>query len=499
MSSSFRPSGAVVWTAGIAVLSALYMGLVVPIGFGPDEAEHILRAYQVSLGHVLPQVVDCTMHHHLFSCRGNLNGRLVPKRRAGGEVSLGLLNVLDHLYTVSHHKSKPLHFKATDYAPVLSATLGSKLAFGHFENTALYSPVNYIPAAIVFWFARHVNEPVIGAIFAARLFTGFVWAIVVTAAVAITPRWKWLFSLVVLVPTALSQATVISADSAALGIVALSTAYVLYLADRGSALSRYEIALLSLLGLLIGLLKFPLVLVLVALIALLSGVLGTGAGRRLRVAAIAIPGVVAAVWWDIASNAYFVPYRDVVYQPKNRVFISQAKQEHYLLSHLLKIPALFWNTAIGGHLFRLDEVAGTVGEWGLPEWFAITWLVLFVLLACASDEGPGVGRTVRGWISWTLVTYFLATVIAIYITWTAVGASQISGMHGRYFTLVLVLAVPLFAGLGGRRLRINPRITAYAVMLISALSAAWMFSYTAQRYYAKPPWWVFAHVTSVLF
>ena len=135
----------------------------------------------------------------------------------------------------------------------------------------------------------------------------------------------------------------------------------------------------------------------------------------------------------------------------------------------------------------------------MPEWFAIAWLVLFVLLACGSNEGPGVGRTVRGWISWTLVTYFLATVIAIYITWTAVGASQISGMHGRYFTLVLVLAVPLFAGLGGRRLRINSRITAYSVMVISALSAAWMFSYTAQRYYAKPPWWVFAHVMSVLF
>jgi uncharacterized membrane protein len=282
-------------------------------------------------------------------------------------------------------------------------------------------------------------------------------------------------------------------------VVALTTAYVLYLADRGLALQRREIALLSLLGLVIGLLKFPLVLVLVALIALLSGVLGGGAARRWRATVIALPGVVAAILWDIASNSYFVPYRNVVYEAARRVFISQPEQEHYLLSHVVKIPALFWNTAIAGNLFKLNGVAGTVGEWGLPEWFAITWLVLFVLLACGSTEGAGVGRTVRGWISWTLVTYFLATAVAIYITWTAVGASQISGMHGRYFTLVLVLAVPLFAGLGRRRLRISPRITAYSVMLISALSAAWMFSYTAQRYYAKPPWWVFAHVTSVLF
>jgi hypothetical protein len=499
LSSSSRPSGAVVWTAGIAVLSVLYMGLVVPIGFGPDEAEHVLRAYQISLGHVLPQVVNCELHRHLFACRGNLNGRLIPKRRTGGEVSLALLHILNRLYAVSHHVGKQVHFKAKDYAPLLGGTLGSKLAFGHFENTALYSPVNYIPAIVVFWIARHVNESVIAAIFAARLLTGLVWAITVTAAVAITPRWKWLFSLVVLVPTALSQAAVVSADSAALGVVALAVAYALYLAERGVALRKPEIALLSLLGLLIGLLKFPLVLVLVALIALLSGVLGTGAGRRWRAAVIALPGVVAAVWWDIASNGYFVPYRNVVYERAQRVFISQPEQEHYLLSHLVKVPALFWNTAIDGNLFRLNEVAGTVGEWGLPEWFAIAWLVLFILLACGSTEGAGVGRVVRGWISWTLVTYFLATAVAIYITWTKVGGSQISGMHGRYFTLVLVLAVPLFASLGGRRLRFDPRITAYSVMVISALSAAWMFSYTAQRYYAKPPWWVFAHVTSVLF
>ncbi|HEX2703866.1 MAG TPA: DUF2142 domain-containing protein [Solirubrobacteraceae bacterium] len=499
MSSSYRLSGAVVWTAGIAVLSALYMGLVVPIGFGPDETEHILRAYQLSLGHVLPQVVDCTTHRHLFSCHGHLTGRLVPKRRAGGNVSYALLRVLNRIYGVSHNKGRQVHFRAKDYAPLLGISLGSKLAFGHFENTALYSPVNYIPATVVFWIARQVNEPVIAAIFAARLLTGLAWATVVTAAVAIAPRWKWLFSLVVLVPTALSQATVVSADSAALAIVTLTTAYALHLADRGDELRRREIAALSVLGILVGLLKFPLVLVLVAILALLGGVLGSGATRRWRAAVIAVPGLLAAVWWDLASNTDFVPYRNVVYQAAQRMYISQPGQEHYLLAHLLKIPALFWNTATAGALFKLNEVAGTVGEWGLPEWFGIAWLVLFLVLACANTEGPPLGRGIRGWVGGTLVTYFLATAIAIYITWTAVGDSQISGMHGRYFTLVLVLAVPLFAGIGARRLRINPRISAYSVIAISALSAGWMFSYTAQRYYAKPPWWVFAHVTSVLF
>ena len=500
VSRSSRLSGPVAWTAGIGIVSVLFMGLVVPLGFGPDETQHAFRAYQLSLGHLFPQIVTCADHRHLLSCHGRLHGYLLPKRRVGGEVPHTLWSVLTRVLAVSGFGTRTPHFDPQTYAPLLGETLAvPATAFAHFENTALYSPVNYMPEIVVFWIARHVAEPVVASLFAARIFTGMVWVTLVTAAVAITPRWKWLFSLVVLVPTALSQGAAISADSAALGVTALTTAYSLHLANRGTELRRREIAALSGLGLLIGLLKFPLVLVLVAVVAILSGVLGAGAARRWRAAAIVLPGIVAAVWWDLASNAYFVPYRNIVYPPVLRAYISQPQQEHYLFTHLLAIPGLLWKTASHGHLFKLNELVGQIGEKGLPEWFAIVWLILFLVLACGSIDGPGVGRAVRGWIAGTLIVYFLGTAIALYLTWTSVGASQISGMHGRYFTLVLVLAVPLFAGLAGNRLRISPRITAYASMAISAGAALTTFAYTADHYYAEPPWSALSHVVSVLF
>lgn len=488
------------WTAGVAAVSVLYMAFVVPLGSAPDETQHAFRAYQLSLGQLFPTVVNCAMHPHLMTCSGGLGG-LRPKRRAGGELPLALINVLSRLYHATHNRRGfGVHFKAQDYASLLGASLGAtRTTYAHFENTALYSPISYLPQIVIFWIARQIGEPVIATLFAARLLGGMVWAALVTAAVAIVPRWKWLVSTVVLVPTALAQGAAISADSLTLGVVALSIAYALALAARAQPLGRREVAILAGLGLLIGLMKFPLVVVLVAILAIVWRALGSSAARRWRIAALAAPGLIVAVWWNIASNHYFVPYRDVVYQRASRVFISQPGQEHYLLSHLYDLPTLLWHTAIHGDLFKLAQIVAQIGETHLPEWFAIVWLVLFVLLACGSVEGGELARAARAWIGGTLVVYFLATAVALYITWSAVGSRNISGMHGRYFTLVLVLAVPLLAGLGRRRLRISPRIVGSAAMAISGVSACTMFAYTSVHYYGEAPWQAVGHVTSVLF
>jgi uncharacterized membrane protein len=489
-----------VWTAGIAVLSVLYMGLVVPLGFGPDETQHAFRAYQLSLGQLFPQVVDCVKHPNLMPCRGGNHSHLLPRRRAGGRLPRSLINVFSYLYHQSHNRRGIAHrFNPTSYARLLGVDFTTtRSTYAHFENTALYSPVSYVPQIVVFWIARKVGEGVVATLFTARLAGGLVWAALVTAAVAIVPRWKWLFSLVVLVPTALAQGADISADALALGAVALATAYALWLADRGRTPSRRQLALLALLGLLIGLMKFPLVLVLVAILAIVWGVLGSGAARWRRVAAVGLPGLIAALWWDIASNAYFVPYRNVVYARRERVFVSEPRQEHYLITHVYDLPGLLWNSALHSGLFKLNQVVAQVGQMGLPEWVAIVWLVLFVLLACGSTEGSTPTGRVRAWIAVTLVAFWLATVVALYVTWTAVGARTIAGMHGRYLTLVLILALPLLAGLGRSRLVISERLTVYATMAISAAAAGALFVYTSVHYYGTAPWTAVARVSSAL-
>jgi uncharacterized membrane protein len=487
-----------VWTGAIAAISVLYMTFVVPLGAAPDEAEHAFRVYQLSLGTLFPKIVSCAIHPHLAPCRARIPGRLVPDRRAGGQISAALHQVFRRLFWRAGKRFDP-----RVYARELGATLsGSPTFFANFENTALYSPANYLPQTLVFWVGRQLSQSVIATLFEARLLTGIVWASLATASVALVPRWKWLLALAVLVPTALAQGPTLSADSVALGIAALTIAYALRLAERGRPPRHAELAALAALGLFVGLLKAPVPLVMLAALAILWPVLGTRTARLRRAALTVVPAIVAAAWWNLAAAAYFVPYRNIVLPASQRVRISQAAQARHLLTHLYDVPALLWRTAIGGHLFRLDGVVGTVGpdprSGSLPEWFALVWLASFAVLAIGSSEGPGPPRRLRALLAGTLVVYLLATALALYLTWTAVGAGVIDGISGRYFTPTLTLFVPLLAGLGGPRLRIGQRTVALAVMVASTVGTVTLFAHTAQYFYHEAPWQVVPRVASAL-
>jgi hypothetical protein len=63
---------------------------------------------------------------------------------------------------------------------------------------------------------------------------------------------------------------------------------------------------------------------------------------------------------------------------------------------------------------------------------------------------------------------------------------------------MLVLVVPLLAGLGARRLTLSQRAVGRIVMLLSALGALAVFFRVSQYYYSEEPWQVIHHVAGVL-
>jgi hypothetical protein len=495
-----RLPGPVVWTAAISALSVLYMAFVLPLGNGQDEAQHIFRAFQLSTGQLFPQLIRCASHPNVLPCKVHYGGRFVPAQRVGGPISAGLYEVFQALHRVMNAAHSRAHFNPRVYARVLGVTIGGPATvFEHFENTALYSPANYLPQTLVLWIGRRLSASVVWTLFAARLLTGIVWATLITAAVALVPRWKWLFSLALLVPTALAAGSTLSADPMTLGLTAVTVAYALRLADRGAPVRNAALARLSALGLLVGLLKAPLPLIVLAALAIVWPVLGAGAARLCRAAVGVLPGALAAAWWTIASSAYFVPYRNAAYRPSEQVYIDPGAQGHYLLTNFYDVPALLWRTAVNGRLLKLDGVVGTIGGAPLPEWFALLWLAVLVVLAIASREGRNPAPRLRAWLAVVLAAYLLAAAFAIFLTWTAVGAGQIQGMQGRYFTPVLVLLVPLLAGLGGTRLDLGERTVARTAMLVSGVYAIVLFAHTAEFYYRQAPWQVVPRIASALF
>ena len=100
-----------------------------------------------------------------------------------------------------------------------------------------------------------------------------------------------------------------------LGLAALTIAYALRLAERGAPPRNAELAALGALGLLVGMLKAPLPLVMLAALVIVWPVLGRHRGRVGRVAVIAIPAIVAAAWWNVETDAAYTAARNAFSQP----------------------------------------------------------------------------------------------------------------------------------------------------------------------------------------
>ena len=295
----------------------------------------------------------------------------------------------------------------------------------------------------------------------------------------------------------------ISADTLGLALAPLAVASALRIADAGTPPGRRQLAGLAALALILGLLKLPLPVVVVALLAILWPVLGNGRARSLRVAALALPALVGAAAWNVAANHEFVPYRNTIFQASEQVRINPSAQAHYLLTHVYEIPVLLWQTAVHDALFRLDGIVGSVGQDGvagpLPEWFGVVWLVAFGALAVAGGEGAPPARAIRAWCGATIVGMCLVAALGIYLSWTAVGAGLINGLHGRYYTPALTLAIPLLAGLGGRRLRLSQRMVAAAAITLSGSGAIYLFAHVSQTYYGTSAWQALVRVLGAVF
>jgi len=493
-----RLPGPVLWTAVVALLAVVWMTFAVPIGDGLDEAEHVFRAYQLALGHLYPQFISCALHPKPVGCNGQ-SGYLVPHRRVGGYLNKSLFLVIHKLFRLSLGR-QGTHFNPSSYSRYLGLTLNaSNTVFPHFENTVLYSPVNYVPQTVVFWFARQLSAPVVTTLFLARLVAGLVWAALVTCSVALMRRWRWLWSVAVLVPTGLAQGPSLSADSVVLGLVAVSVAYAFRLAHAGEPLRRSQVARLAVLGLLLGLLKFPIPLVLVGVVLIVWPLLGRGRSRSAALAALLVPCFAAAAWWNVTINAYFLPYRNTVFNVSEREHINQHAQIHYVLTHLLDMPALFWNTFTAGRLLQVDGLVGAYGTHFFNGWFAVPWLILVGALVLVYPQRAAPPRRLRAALAGLFVVCFLVTVFALYTTWDGVGAPIVQGIQGRYFAPLLVLVIPILVGAVKLPWRIPKWFTPAAAMTLSGLGAIYLFETTAWTYYHQPAWQVLPRVVRVLF
>ncbi len=448
----------------LAIVFGLSM-LIFSLPFrGPDEEIHFYKAYAIANGDLLSEV-------RIPPNAGRLHG---PDRKlVGSQIPTSVIVTTDRMiYHLGDLPADPGKIVTTLHIPALSGPETFR-PYSMWSSIAVYSPVSYLPQVAGILVGRAFSLSPIMLLYLARLGNLLVWMMLVYFAIKIIPVQKWTMVLLAVMPLTINVVASVSADTIAIGLSFLFTAYVLKLAfaPEGELVSYRRLGFVLFLALLLALAKPPYFLLVFLLLMIPARKLR---GRKRYAVAFAVitatTFAVVASWNLIVRNAYVARLDTIV--PGTQ------------LSHILKNPFSFvWTMARTAYHFKFLWAKMFVGGIGwlevkMPVVFLGTFFVALIVVALLDP----VKRTPTLREKGVSVVVYLGCAVALlatfYLTWTVVGGRLIEGFQPRYLIPVTPLLLLLFANsrLGFKREWILPAgVTACACISI-VITLAYMVS-----------------------
>ncbi|MFE9327224.1 DUF2142 domain-containing protein [Nocardia sp. NPDC052278] len=466
----------VAFTIVATVFGALFAWITPPF-WGHDEITQFGRAYQVAHGGFLPQ-------------------RIHDERGIsyGGDVPISITELMGYaLHDYSSNPEEPDQMVADpgSYARMEGAAVSKAEEPVWFTNTAAYSPVPYIPAAIGIRVAELFGLNVGAMMLLTRLaglatylaLVGFgLWALR-------AHRVQWLAFTVAVLPIAVFQAGTVTADTMTNALAILVSALLVKALFLGDGLGRTETAALLGATLLLPVSKptYVLLAMLVVLVPTNRFALGGAAGwKRFIPWGFAGLGALAfAVWMKIAA-----PTGDGMglMRPQHQWnSVRPGDQLHGILTD----PVNFVNT-FGESIALRDQRWFTqfFGELGfayidVPALSVLACLLAFAVSIGIADRMNTATATFRRTliVALTLLASVAMIYVTLYMSFTPVGYYIIDGVQGRYFVPLAIVALvvllrwmPLrLTDVRGQTPTKGPAVAVIAATLIALIAALWKY------------------------
>ena len=437
------------------LLFGLNLAFISPPFSVPDELAHFLRAYHCS------------------------QGKLYAHKR-DGHTGDDLPSALTETYmAIAGQAENDEHFEIS-WAKIDKAA-GIPLdpqrrQFTGFANTALYSPVAYLPQSAAIGAARLSGAAPLTMLYLARVANLIVYLFLASAAVRLAPIHKWTLTLVALLPMSVYLAASLSADAMTLGLSLLVVAVTLNLALGKERPSGRSLLALGVLLVLLALSKQAYV-GLAVFVLLIGSKQFSSLGRRWLITAllIALPLAVSAAW-NYSLRGLYTPAFS---------FVDPQAQLRWILGH----P---WSYALvlGNAIYQLDGYSYMIGAFGwlvrhLPLWIRGTYWAALGLTAVL-DGGRPLSLSFRARLVGlgTYVFAFAVMTTFVYLSWDRVGLEAIDGIQPRYFLPIVPLLLLLPRGsaklAASRFSRSVVPTVAMSVMSIAAVVTWWTL---VKRYY----------------
>jgi uncharacterized membrane protein len=448
-----------------AIVFGLVFMVMTPPFQTPDEINHFYRAYQISEGTFLAQKQD---------------------DRVGGELPKSLVDFAAGFRALTW--TKTARIKPSAILEKFDSPLNPQdKQFVDFANTAMYSPVSYAPQAVILFYLKPFELSPVALFYWARLVTLLFWITALYYAIKMMPFYKWLFTLIALLPMSLLINMSVNADVVTNALAFFSIAYACKLAYKESYVTPVHFTVLCLLTILLASAKIVYTPVLVVILLIPKAKFVTGKIYWNRLITLAALGLVTSLFWARIMKRLYIPYSQ--YNPAYRGDASlidcanMYEQMHYILSHGFYLFQVFIHSLITSVDMYYQGFVGTFGwlDTPLPSWFIVSAYItiVFVLLIDGNKEVK-ISLYQKG----ILLTGFLMIVFLIlltqHLTWDCVGGHLIVTIQGRYF----IPAAPLLFFVFYRN-HTPSKALALIVLVFSFISAGVSVNVLYDRYYKQ--------------
>lgn len=450
--------------------------LAIPPGWGLDEQSHVARAYQVSEGVLTPYLRD----------DARTLGAQVPQaiidlqmdgHRASNSVDRGApqwsRSDFDNAGDLAAMSAKPLRPEVTSDFDM--------------SNAAASSAIAYAPAAAGIAVARALEFDTGAVLLSARFANAIVYLGLGFLGIRLLRGFRvaWLGFVMVLFPSAIVQASYVTADTYTNAITVLFVAAVARLClDRDPPASTLLFAALAGVGVVFAKPSYAILLAVVLAVPA-TRVLphrwrtGTVARDRRRAHAtrwgyLGVASLVTALLLFTTSSV-----ASAISAMYGRG-AEPAEQLRGVLGHPLETILVMVRSVVVSGDFWARSLFGSIGYNGvnLPEIAAVGLVALVVV---ASLNGEVLGRIRAASMVAIAVGAALVSMLALYLSFTPVGSSVVDGVQGRYFVPILFPFLLGARSLLPMRAQMSPRASAVvypigAITVLGALAVTWILA-----------------------
>lgn len=420
------------------LIVASYFALQAPMGIGLDEPAHIARTEQVANGIIVAPEVAISNLDRSLSGIVNESDRIYGGFQDYGLIHMAVTNAS------SFDSCKGFYSFPTWRSPnvTVNEQVGTKTVGFAFSNTAVNSPVTYLPQALLYRIALLFTHNAWWLIFAMRM--GGIVALTLTLFFCIRsiPIGKWFMAVFCLLPSTLMDNVTVTADTMTL-ICCLSfiTSFLLIWMDRGrvSNLVRTVLVISSLCMGLVKLAYLPLVLLLVLLPFLLHDV------RVIRIW-VAVGSILFASL--LIFMLWYAQIRDVNTGALFNADVNPTLQKQFILQHPIFYLKNLLALSLTTDFFTIVSNFWTMPMNGNNSECSWLYLILIIIsLGVRDSRERSLKSTDQG--HWYVITAFVLDFIAIfvlvstalYLQYTPYQAPYISGVQSRYFIPVFPLII----------------------------------------------------------